>query len=97
MTALLQKSRDQLPFQDCTTPLLLSSCVLPSRLRIRAVPSVSVKSSHRMHVSLGKVVTDEFPWGDLNPEALDVSPGALQYSEAEPCWPFKVESSPRGR
>lgn len=37
-----------------------------------------------MPVSLGKVVTDEFPWGNLNPKALDVSPDTLQYSEAEP-------------
>lgn len=46
-----------------------------------------------MPVSLGKVVAEEFPWGDINPKALDMSPGALQCTEAELCWPLTLKAA----
>lgn len=46
-----------------------------------------------MPVSLGKVVAEEFPWGDINPKALDMSPGALQCAEAELCWPLELKAA----
>lgn len=78
-------------FSSLYFSLALSSCFSVQSLESQNSSKCnSIVSSHRMPVSR-KHNGWRFPWGDSNPKALDLSPGAEQCSEAQPYWPFECK------
>lgn len=84
-------------FSSLYFPFALSSCFSAQSL-VRTVPNVTVLCLPTECPSLGNIMAEEFPWRNINPKALDKSPGALQCSavqcsEAQPRWPFKCKAA----
>lgn len=88
-------------FSSLYSPLLSLPVFLPSHLSEQFQWTVLCLPTECL--SLGNIMAEEFPWRNINPKALDKSPGALQCSavqcsavrcsDAQPRWPFKCKAA----